>query len=301
MSVLEQSQRKRWPCGLDVVMLMLMLVIVVTGVAASVCTAAAPTVVTTNLCADWLALSLVDSEQLLAVSYQSVDPSLSPVTEQARRFPVNRGSVEEVLLLKPDRVVASLAWGGLRLQHVLDAQGIDVVVMPYPSNWQETLLTTAQMATVLGQTARGQALVADVAARMEALRDSLPPFRILYLRPNGGSAGAKTYIDEVFSLLGLRNYAKEQGHVGWGRFPLERLVAATPDVFLLGYFDRAMPRSKSGYARHPILKQLLERVPTISVPAHYWGFGGWQLVETAEYIAERVNALSIPADLSAHE
>lgn len=255
-----------------------------------------PTVVSTNLCADWLALSLVEPQQLLAVSRQSHDPTLSPVTAQAKRFPAIRGSAEEVLHLKPDIVLVSFGWDGRRLRELLEAQDIRMVTMPYPRRWRETLETTLKMAKLLGQPERGQAIVARASARMRALQATTRPYRILYLRPNGGTAGANTYIDDVLTRLGLRNYAKLKGHSGWGHFPLEHLVMAKPDAFLLvsGTFDEQLPRRDSAYARHPLLQRLLQQAPAVWAPARYWGCGGWQLVETAEKIVRQVNALDLP-------
>lgn len=256
-----------------------------------------PTVVSTNLCADWLVLSLVEPQQLLAVSRQSHDPALSPVTEQAKQFPAIRGSAEEVLHLDPDIALVSLGWDGRRLRDLLAAQDIRMVTMPYPRSWQDTLETTLKMSKLLGQPERGQAIVAQASARMRALQAKTRPYRILYLRPNGGTAGTNTYIDDVLTRLGLRNYAKLKGHTGWGHFPLEHLVMAKPDAFLLvsGTFDEQLPRRDSAYARHPLLQRLLQQAPAVWAPARYWGCGGWQLVETAERIVNQIKALGLPA------
>jgi iron complex transport system substrate-binding protein len=93
-------------------------------------------------------------------------------------------------------------------------------------------------------------------------------------------------------LLGLRNLAAEQGIRGWGRMPLEQVIADPPDLVLLGYFDQAQPQSKSRFARHPLLADLLARVPTIAMPSSSaWGCGGLELIDAAEQIAAQLEQL----------
>jgi iron complex transport system substrate-binding protein len=118
---------------------------------------------------------------------------------------------------------------------------------------------------------------------------------LLYLRPSGGTAGKGTYVDDLITRLGLRNLAAEHGDLGWGRFPLERLVTSPPDIFLLGYFDQARSPAASAYGRHPVLRTILDATPSISVPTRTWGCGGLELVDAAEQIVTRIGGLGLAA------
>jgi iron complex transport system substrate-binding protein len=254
-----------------------------------------PTVASTDLCADLLLLQLADPEQILSVSTAATDPAVSPFVAQARRYPTNRGSVEELLLLRPAIALVYQGWTGRGHRDLLDSRGVRVVPLPYPSGWDDTRQTVRDTSALLGRTAFGLDLIEQTERRMQTLADRTPPLSVLYLRPNGGTAGEGTYVDDLLRRLGLRNLAADSGLRGWGRFPLERLLTDPPDLFLLGYFDQAQPYSKSAFARHPLFRRMLERIPVIAVPAGNWGCGGIELVSVAEDIVAQIDDLSDPA------
>ena len=247
-----------------------------------------PPAVSTNLCADLWLTQLGAPEQIVALSQQSHNVRLSPIADVARHYPSNRGSVEELLVLKPARALVYQGWNGRGQAHWLADHGIALIAPEYPTTWDATLINAQQIAEALGRAHAGQALIEQIDAQMQALSGQLPPYRVLYLRPNGGSAGQDTYIDALLAHLGLRNLAAEQGLRGWGRVSLEQLIMEPPDLLLLGYFDQPQAVTQSGYARHPLTQALFERLPTVSIPATAWGCGGLELVDTARLIVERI-------------
>ncbi|MBK1694718.1 ABC transporter substrate-binding protein [Chromatium weissei] len=250
-----------------------------------------PTVASTNLCADLLLLQIADSKQIISVSRASHNPQLSPLAAAAVRYAPNRGSVEEMLALKPNIALVYSGWMGQHHAELLKNQGIEVIALPYPKNWNDALNTARQLAARLGRGAEIEAKIAALAWRMEALAATpRPPYNVLYLRPNGGTAGAKTYVDDVLQRLGLRNAAAQ--HSGWGQFPLEQLVQTPPDVLLLGYFEQNQALTNAAYGRHALFQTLLTRLPTIRVAGSAWGCGGLELVEVAERIAAQIDRLA---------
>jgi iron complex transport system substrate-binding protein len=253
-----------------------------------------PTVASTDLCADLMVLQLADPEQVVSVSTAATDPELSPFATQALRYPTNRGSVEELLLLRPEIALVYQGWTGRGHGDLLNSRGVQVVPLPYPSGWDDTRQTVRDTSALLGRTAFGAALIEQTERRLQALAERTPPLSVLYLRPNGGTAGRGTYVDDLLGRLGLLNLAADAGLHGWGRFPLERLLMDPPDLFLLGYFDQAQPHSKSAFARHPQFRRMLERIPVIAVPAGNWGCGGIELVEVAEEIVAQIDRLWSP-------
>ncbi|MGB5833037.1 MAG: ABC transporter substrate-binding protein [Thiohalocapsa sp.] len=264
-----------------------------TATAASPGAETLPKVASTNLCADLLLLEIADPTQIVSVSYQSQDPRVSPVADIARAYPANRGAVEELLYLKPEIALVYTGWTGRRHANLLAGQGIEILATPYPKDWADTLSTVRKIAARIGRSEVGEAKSAQAEQRMRKLAERARPYSLLYLRPSGGTAGANTYVDDVLSALGLRNHAAERGYSGWGRFPLEHLVNAPPDLILLGFFDQAQALSNSAYGRHPLFKKLLEQTPTISVPSNLWGCGGLELVVAAEQIAAQIDGLDL--------
>ena len=251
-----------------------------------------PRVMSTNLCADLLLLSVAAPEQIVSLSRASRDPSISPIADAAAAYPANEGGVEEILYRQPDIALVYRGWSGGRFETLLAHQDIEIVSVPYPKDWEDALATTRAVATRVGRAEQGVAIAAAAERRMRVLAQQLPPLRALYLRPGGGSAGTGTYVDDVLERLGLRNLAAEAGHAGWGAVPLEAILLAAPDVFLLGYFEQEQALTASAYARHPVLKALLARTPQVQVPSRLWGCGGVELVDAAEAIAAQVEALN---------
>jgi iron complex transport system substrate-binding protein len=245
-----------------------------------------PKVMSTNLCADLLLMSIAAPSQIVSVSRQSQDATQSPVAAQAAAYPANAGGVEDLLYHQPDIALVYSGWNGGRFGGLLAEQGIAVVPVPYPTDWDDALDTARKVAARIGRAEQGAALAADAEQRMRALAAGLPALNALYLRPSGGSAGRGTYVDDVLTRLGLRNLAAEHGHAGWGAYPLERIVLDPPDVFLLGYFEQRQPLSASTYARHPLLRELLAGTPQVAIPSRLWGCGGLELVVAAEAIAK---------------
>ncbi|MBM7059487.1 ABC transporter substrate-binding protein [Pseudomonas sp. UL073] len=261
--------------------------------APAVCGAALPSVVSTNLCADQLALSLAAPGQLRSVSAQSQDPRVSAMPEAARRYPANHATAEEIIALRPGLVLASRRWQSHNQAELLRRHGIRVLVVPYPTTWAEIFATTELVAKALGREQAGAALVADVQARLARLQQRPRPFSAVYLRPNGGSAGAHTYVDTVFQAVGVENQLAARGRTGWGRYALEELVSAPPDVFVTSAMLIDQGYAKSGYSRHPRLQQLLASRPVIAIPGNQWGCSDWQLIVTAEQLAARLDALAV--------
>ncbi|MEL0209648.1 MAG: ABC transporter substrate-binding protein, partial [Novosphingobium sp.] len=66
-----------------------------------------PTIVSLNPCTDAILAEVADPAQILAISHYSKDPrSASMDARLASALPATRGTVEEVLALDPDMVVA---------------------------------------------------------------------------------------------------------------------------------------------------------------------------------------------------
>ncbi len=255
-----------------------------------------PTIVSTHLCADQLALSLAAPEQILSLSYKSQDPIRSRYAARATAYPANRGSSEEVIQFKPDIVLASRRWRNHPQQKQFTMLDIRVVVVPLSNSWLEVFANTQWLADQLGRPERGQALVADVRRRLQILQESVrtsdePVPSLLYLRPNGGSSGEGTYIDMLIRALGFRNHASILGLEGWGQLPLETIVMQPPDYFLLSGHVRDSTRGNSRLSRHPLLQQLLDEQTVLSLPPDTGYCADWQIIDTAEHLAKQFAAV----------
>ena len=247
----------------------------------------------TNICADMLALKLASPEQILSLSKQSQDERLFSMAEQARQYRANAATAEDVLQLQPQVVLASRRWSARHQTALLKRYGVRMVNMPFPTDWPGILSSTEQVGAAIGQAKRAQDLVRNMEFRLAVMRSISRPFNALYLRPNGGSAGVNTHVDAVLQAAGLRNHAGALGLTGWGRIDLERIVQNPPDIFITPSIANDAAYARSALSRHPQMRALLEHIPVVTLEHNDWGCSNWQLVDAAEAVAAQVDALQI--------
>src|ERR1700674_5038558 len=65
-----------------------------------------PRIASMNVCTDQLLIPLADPEQILGLSRFSRDAWQSFAADDARRYPILSGGAEDILVLRPDIVVA---------------------------------------------------------------------------------------------------------------------------------------------------------------------------------------------------
>lgn len=271
----------------------LLAMLVMAGGCAVQAQAPLPTLMSTNICADMLALKLAAPEQILSLSKQSQDERLFSMAQHARQYRSNAATAEDVLLLQPQVVLASRRWSARHQTTLLKRYGVRMVNLPFPTDWPGILRSTEQVGAAIGQAQRAQDLVRNLEQRLAAMRSTSRPFTALYLRPNGGSAGANTHVDAVLEAAGLRNHAGALGLTGWGRIDLERIVQNPPDIFITPAIANDAAYARSALSRHPQMRTLLERIPVVTLQHNDWGCSNWQLVDAAEAVATQVDVLQL--------
>ena len=109
-----------------------------------------------NVCTDQLLLPLADPEQILGLSRFSRDAWQSWAADDARRFPVLSGGAEDVLVLKPDIVVASL-FDKRSTRELLKANGLHLAEFSVPRNLDEVKAQIREMGEIAGHPDRAAA------------------------------------------------------------------------------------------------------------------------------------------------
>lgn len=250
-----------------------------------------PRVMSTNLCADIVLLSLADPAQIVSVSAKSQDPLRSSLAGWAARFAPNTGSAEEVIAARPDVVLASRRWQARHQQALFERHGITVVTVPFANDWDGIFGSTRKVGAAIGRGEAAEALVAAVQARLGLLRGDAPGPSALYLRPNGGTAGADTHVDAVFQAAGLSNHAAQTGRKGWGRASLEEVVANPPALLVTSRMVHDTAYARAAHSRHPQMRAVAATRPTLALTHNDWGCSNWQLVEAAEELAAGLRRL----------
>lgn len=247
---------------------------------------AADKIAAIDLCADQAVVALVDHADIAGLSRWAIDPNLSPVAEQARTLPTLKASAETVLMSGAKTVVAD-AYGDFKTIALLQRLGVTVFRMPAADNFPDVMSSLEKIAQDLDETARGEALRADLQARLDHLAADRPATRPLaaYYRPDGGTAGSGTAVDAAFAAAGYRNLAGELGERGWGKLDLETLVMHPPEVVVTSFFNNHLWSLHNGFAQHPVFQTILRQARLVGVPARLWSCGGWPLVAAAETLA----------------
>lgn len=240
-------------------------------------------IVSLDYCADQFVLALADRGQIAAVSRGATRDD-SYFRYRARGLRQTRGTLEEVLALRPDLVVRN--WGGPWDADVVYAR-FDVPVLQVGDSAtfaaaREDLLDAASR---LGQRARGEAIARDLDARLAHLRANAPREAppVMYLSAGGAVAGRGVLLDEVITAAGGRNVWTEQS---WTVLPLERMVETPPALIATGFFGSGRERMNAwSPSHHPVLQRALAHARRVDLPAAAISCEAWYAVDAAERIA----------------
>jgi iron complex transport system substrate-binding protein len=224
--------------------------------------AEAARVVSLNLCADDFLL-LLAPEQAVGVSRLAADPTLSVVAAAARAVPAVRADAEDVLNRHPDLVLAG-PFGAQTTLALLERRGLSVERLPLARDFAAIRAVTRQAAAALGVPERGEALLARMQARLDAVAPRPGP-RAVFLQPRGYVAGPGTLADAVLHAAGLTN-------AGVGGTPgLEWLATHPPDLLVVEDAPR-FPSLATDLLRHPALAGIprLEVAPALLACGGPW-------------------------------
>ena len=207
-----------------------------------------PTIVSLNPCTDAILAEVADPAQLLAISAYSHDPRASsmPLAE-ARRFRATGGTVEEVLALDPDVVVAGSFLPPATAQ-AFRHLGVRVETFGIVPDLAENAAQIRRLAALAGHAERGEALLRRTSAAWAATRYGGPKVTALLWQQGGIVAGEDTLIARLLTHTGFASHAAARG-LGQGAYlPLEQVLADPPQVVLAAGSERML--------NHPVLRGL---------------------------------------------
>jgi iron complex transport system substrate-binding protein len=212
---------------------------------------AATRIASLNLCTDEYLLLLARPQQVVSVSYLSQDPLESPLWQKARRYKGNRGSIEDVLTLRP-RLVLTMGGGGRATSLLARRLGLQVRDLPYAMSLADVEQNLRTVAAAVGEPHRADAWV----ARIEQLRRSAPPRArdTIWLSGRGDSLGAASLGSEWLRLAGYR-----QRSLPGARASLETLLTNPPKVLIVSNYRSGQMSAGARWLEHPIVRGLPAR------------------------------------------
>ena len=226
--------------------------------------AAPQRVVSTFLCTDEYVFRLVPREHIAALSWEATDrrPVVSTIADAARHIRVIRPSTETVLALKPDLVVM-YAGTNPRLHVNLKNAGVPVLDVPWANGLSDVRAVTMMLGEKFGAADRARALLADMDRKIAAAkaRAPHPPVGAILYEPQG-YANVEGVTDEIMRIAGITDVAPPGAMTRTGRLPVEAVIAAAPELLILGGEARSGTARAYAILHHPALRALDGRTTT---------------------------------------
>jgi iron complex transport system substrate-binding protein len=269
--------------------------LLISSVAAAAHTEARPKrIVSINACTDQLLFALADREQIAALTQYAVRDDFSIFTDEiaASGIKLIRGNAEEVLKLKPDLVLAG-TYTRRATRDLLQRHHLPLELFPPVSNVEEAKSAIRKTADLVGQQARGEALVRQIDAALAAVSQVKPPGpNVLQLQRRGFVSGPETLIGDLLQRLGAANAATEIGIPRLGRASLEAALKAKADALVL--FDPYLRPADQGAAllSHPALADAYPPERRIVVPGRLIVCAGPALPQAIMELAKGLAQLS---------
>ena len=255
--------------------------------------AALPRIASMNVCTDQLLLPLADPEQILGLSPFSRDAWQSWAADDARKYPRLSGGAEDVLVLKPDVVVASL-FDKRSTRELLKAQGLRVTEFSVPRNVNEVKAQIRKMGEIAGHSDRATAEIVRIDGAVGRARNVVleKHYSVLPLSRRGWVFGKDSLISSLLSEVGLFNAAADL-ELGTGGFAsLETIVKTRPDLLVVSEAgDRAEDDGRA-FLLHPALERFYPLEKRIVLPERLTVCGGVMLAEALDVLVKELKRVS---------
>jgi iron complex transport system substrate-binding protein len=248
-----------------------------------------PRIASINVCTDQLLMILADPAQVVGLSPYSRDPARSWAATEASHYPRLSGTAEDVLMLKPDVVVAG-RFTRLATRQLLKDKGLRVVEFDAARSLDDVKKQIRWMGDLTGHPDRAAAEIArlDTAtlhARQVAARK---PYRVLALSRRGWVSGGDSLTSSLLANAGLTNAAGDLGFKSGGFASLEAIVSLKPDFILVSDDSGFAADEGSALLLHPALERFYPAAKRIVIPERLTVCGGPMLSEALDRLASEL-------------
>jgi iron complex transport system substrate-binding protein len=248
-----------------------------------------PRIASMNVCTDQLLVQLADPGQILGLSRFSRDAWQSFVADDARRYPALSGGAEDILVLKPDIVVASL-FDKRSTRELLKENGLRLAELAVPRNLDEVKAQIRRMGEITGHPGRAAAEIARLDAAIARARRAVVEkhYRVLPLSRRGFVAGSDSLVSSLLTETGLLNAAGDLGVAAGDFASLEAIVSARPDFLLVSDAgDRAEDEGRA-FLLHPALERFYPSQKRIVIPERLTVCGGAMLADALDLLVSEL-------------
>jgi iron complex transport system substrate-binding protein len=260
-----------------------------------------PRIVSMNVCTDQVLLTLADPEQILGLSRFVRDAWVTVDVSRYRRL---SGGAEDVLVLKPDVVVASV-FDKRATRELLKANGLRLAELAVPRTLAEVKDQLRELGDIAGHPDRAAQQIAKLDTALARARRAVAEkhYRVLPLSRRGWVAGSDSFVGSLLAETGLFNIAGDLGFAFGGFASLEAIVSAKPDLLLVSQAGDFARDDGQAFLLHPALERFYPAEKRIVIPERLTECGGVMLAEALDVLVkelERVETFVVPADARTH-
>jgi iron complex transport system substrate-binding protein len=250
-------------------------ILICVGLAGGSYAAEPPKIASINLCTDQLLVTLADPSQILGLSPYSRDPARSWDAAKAAQFPKLSGEAEDVLVLKPDVVVAG-RFTKRATRELLKEKGLRVVEFDAARSLDDVKKQIRQMGDLVQHPERAAAEIKRLDAAIAHSREvvSRKPYRVL------------------LATSGLSNAATDLGYKLGGFASLEVIVSLRPDFLLVSEGGDFAEDEGRAFMLHPALERFYPVAKRLVMPERLTVCGGPQLSEALDRLASELERVA---------
>jgi len=259
------------------------------GVVAPALATTLPRVASMNVCTDQLLIPLADPEQILGLSRYSRDRFESWAADDAHRYRILSGGAEDILVLRPDVVVASL-FDKRSTRELLKQKGLRLAEFAVPRNLEEVKTQIREMGEIVQHPDRAAAEIARLDAAIARARRAAVEkhYSVLPLSRRGWVSGRDSLVSSLLAETGLNNAAGDLG-VGTGGFAsLEAVVNAKPDFLVVSDAGDRAEDDGHAFLLHPALERFYPPARRIVIPDRLTVCGGVMLAEALDVLVKEL-------------
>jgi iron complex transport system substrate-binding protein len=234
-------------------------------------------IVSLTLFTDEILLELVDTGRLVAATTFAADPDISNVAARAAGIAHKLTlAVEPVLALQPDLVFVSNWSEADKIRQLRDA-GVVVYIVASGLTIDDIQAKIRTVARIVGETDRGEKLVAAMAARIAEVKKRVAKIAddrklsVVDYAVWGSAQGRGSSWDEIVRAAGLVNAVGAFTADRYGQVPLskEKLLELDPDILILPGWVYGDPRGADAFFTRTVEDPALKSMKAVQARRAY--------------------------------
>ena len=259
-----------------------------------------PRVVSLNLCADAYLMAFAKPEQILGLTQQSSDPTLSAFVEEASNFPVSGGRMSNIIEQHPDIIIIN-NYSPPPNKALMDRLGIKIVKLDAANSYQTARTEILQLGKAIHRLEAAKAYLAQLDKELEDARHTKLTYMpsIINYQRRGIVVGETHILDDIIQLAGAQNLGRDTGRT-IGPMSLENLIRLQPDYVLsISENDEQTLKSQdrgSEILSHPALQKMFSAERHIYIPQNLTVCAGATTPKAVAHLIETLQSSQLSAE-----